>query len=272
MLSSFAAETGPLQIIQPDLARVHALLWHLGDADGAFLHDLVRTLLDGPRDAHRAAAALLLARAIGDEVPAAVVQLAAAVQIVHAASLAHRFGNPDLERSLDERLVVLAGDYLYAQAAVLTAGLGNLAVMAELAESIKALCRAVMPSERGSLAGPRSVSGAEEAGEPAAAMVRANPPVAPGDQVHGLFRLSLWGTAEIMQPAPDLQAVVTEFGQALDACVAGGNPQGGRTRAAAALLRAQPALARMARAAPYVSGLLTIAEQQCGTSLHRQPV
>jgi hypothetical protein len=272
MLSSFAAETGPLQIIQPDLARVHALLWHLGDADGAFLHDLVRTLLDGPRDAHRAAAALLLAKAIGDEVPAAVIQLAAAVQIVHAASLAHRFGNPGPERSLDERLVVLAGDYLYAQAAVLTAGLGNLSVMAGLAESIKALCRAVMQSERRSLAGPSGAGGVEEAGEPAAAVVRADPPDARADQAHGLFRLSLWGTAEIVQPPPDLRAVVTQFGQAMDTCVAGGDPHGGRMRAAAALLRAQPALTQLARAGPYISSLLTIAEQQCGTSLHRQPV
>lgn len=244
MRHSFTQLSSTLSPLQPDMARVHELLWQLGDADGAFLQDLVRTLLDRPRDAHRAVAALLLARAVQAEVPDTIIQFAAAVQIVYAASLAHRTlvagtAAPDL----DDRLVVLAGDYLYAQAAARTANLKDLQVMARLAESIKAICR----------------EGTQVAATPRAT-----------SQEDGLFRLSLWGTAALLRLAPDLQTAVALVGQALDSAAAGHDPDGDAVRAATGRLEALPAFAALAGAQSFVPDLLALIASQDDLAGQRQ--
>jgi geranylgeranyl pyrophosphate synthase len=232
MLRSFATGSDDLASLQPDLARVHALLWQLGDADGALLQDLVRSILDRPRDAYRAAAALLLARAVRPETPDAIIQFAAAVQIVYAASLAHRTILAGAVPSQDERLVVLTGDYLYAQAAAITAELMDLQVMAQLAASIQAICR--------------------EGTHPDAL------PATSG-QSAGLFRLSLWGAAELLRLSPDLQAAVAQVGQALDAGVQGHPAAGEALRAATTLLATMPSFASLAGAQVFLSGVRNLA-------------
>ena len=264
MLRSFSNRAAPLDVIEPELLRVHELLWRLGDADGAFLHDLVRGVLDRPIDTYRPAAAILVAAATREYVPQFIIQFAAAVQIVHAASFAHQFAGwaePDYAPSLDDRLAVLAGDYLYAQAAVLTAGLTNLNVMAALAESIKAICRTELAPNRRQ----RESEHPQLPPLPTAATHAAQlPPIPSAAAPHGsqgLFRLSLWGAAELLNLGPTLQDVLATLGWALDLAGDSSLPQAAGTRTAGASLLAEPALWPAVRQRRYLTALLEMAAE-----------
>jgi all-trans-nonaprenyl-diphosphate synthase len=70
--------------------------------------------------------------------------------LVHAASLVHddtideagtRRGEPTVGSRWGSHIAVLVGDYLFAQAAIITAGLGSLRLMSLLAATIQALVR-----------------------------------------------------------------------------------------------------------------------------------
>jgi geranylgeranyl pyrophosphate synthase len=92
--------------------------------------------------------ALLAGRLCSDEADERLVRFAAVTELVHAASLVHddtldeaetRRGAPTVRAQWGSHLAVLVGDYLFAQAAILTAGLGSLRLMSLLAETIQAL-------------------------------------------------------------------------------------------------------------------------------------
>ena len=136
-----ADQTDLLQPVRPELARMQEVLDGLGAGDGRFLHHVLGTLLALPADHLRPGVVLLIGRAIGAADETSLVRFAAAVQIVHAASLAHQiFADMRNERGDRDQLRVLAGDYLYAQAALITAGLRHFAVMASLASAIQTIC------------------------------------------------------------------------------------------------------------------------------------
>jgi geranylgeranyl pyrophosphate synthase len=145
----------PLVMVAAELAEVKALLSSIGATDGEYLHHVVQTLLDRPHNPYRPAVALLVARAASGAVPEQVIRFAAAIQIIAVAALTHRRTAADAslvpaeQPNIDSRLVVLAGDYLYAQAAYMTAGLQNLNVMAILAEEIKRQCRGEVARHNG---------------------------------------------------------------------------------------------------------------------------
>jgi hypothetical protein len=145
---------------------------------------------------------------------------------------------------MDERLVVLTGDYLYAQAAAITANLKNLQVMAQLAESIKAICRegAYLPAVR--VASFRS---------------------------DGLYRLSLWGAAELLRLPPDLQASLELVGHALDAAADAQTPPGAGLHAALSHLEATPSFATLAGAESLRASLLALAPGDALPGKRRSP-
>ena len=187
--------------IQSPLEQVQRRLTSLGEEDSAFLHaeflhHVIQSLLALPTDLYRPSVALLTAHAIRGEVPALVINFAAAVQIVHAAALSHQLPAMPVPANTDEReaqrdhIAVLAGDYLYAQAAYITAGLRHLTVMAQLAEAIKTLCTADVILQQGYMRQPYGI---------------------------GLFRLSAAGAALLVNAHTSVVAAFAEYGSALDA-------------------------------------------------------
>lgn len=130
----------PPPIARDDIDAVQRLLATLGERDDAFLHHVIGSLLEWPPDSLRPTVALLIARALGRPADEETIRFAATVQVVFAAALAHRVGMNGLDERRDQ-VTVLAGDYLYAQAAMITARLQRLDLMAMLAETLKRICR-----------------------------------------------------------------------------------------------------------------------------------
>jgi len=119
------------------LAAVRAILLDLGKNDSAFLHRAVNSLFESAPDLLLPIAVLTLTDVLGSPADDRAVRFAAALQCVVAATALHRAG----PRGAPDHLEVLAGDYLYAQAAVLTSRLNQLSIMRGLSRAIKLLCR-----------------------------------------------------------------------------------------------------------------------------------
>ncbi len=141
----------PNQLDQPlmaDLARVEAELGLVGRDAGPVLHEAIRHHLRTGGKRLRPRIALLAGRLIRGYVPEGLVRFAAVTELVHAASLVHddtideastRRGEPTVGSQWGSHIAVLVGDYLFAEAAILTAGLGSLPLMSLLATTIQAL-------------------------------------------------------------------------------------------------------------------------------------
>lgn len=78
-----------------------------------------------------------------------VVSLAAAVEMLHTATLVHddmidnslmRRGNPTLNAAWDDEVVVLVGDYLFARSAALAAETENLRIISLFAKTLMLIC------------------------------------------------------------------------------------------------------------------------------------
>jgi all-trans-nonaprenyl-diphosphate synthase len=134
--------------LEEDLRRVEIELGHVGhDADWV-LRDAIRHHLRTGGKRMRPRLALLAGRLVGGVTSDGLVQLAAVTELVHAASLVHddtldeagtRRGVATVSSQWGDHIAVLVGDYLFAQAAILTAGLGSLRLMGLLAETIQSL-------------------------------------------------------------------------------------------------------------------------------------
>jgi len=141
------------QINQPlmaDLARVEEQLALVGQEAGPLLHEAIRHHLSAGGKRMRPRIALLVGRMLRDEAPDDLIRFAAVTELVHAASLVHddtiddaatRRGEPTVGATWGGHIAVLVGDYLFAQAAIITAGLGSLRLMSLLAATIQALVR-----------------------------------------------------------------------------------------------------------------------------------
>ena len=210
-----AADVAPIT----GVPRVEALLRDLGAGDGEFLHQVIGDLLFAAPDMLRSTTGLLIAETLGAGDDDRVVRFAAAVQIVYAAMHTHQQVRLAHEPA-GGNLVVLAGDYLYAQAAVIAAGLEHLPVMALLSEAIKEICRQ-------GLDGPLDALADDEASrEPAPGAV-------------GLFELSAGGAA-LLAAAPAAAVIAAgRYGAALDTLASARTPAAAR---ASIVLRARDAL------------------------------
>ena len=199
------------------IVRVEQLLRGLGAGDGEFLHQVIGDLLFAAPDMFRPTTALLVAEALGAEGDERVVRFAAAVQIVYAAMHTHQQVRLAREPAAGN-LVVLAGDYLYAQAAVIAAGLDHLPVMALLSEAIKEICRQGLEEPQGVIAGATPINDASVGA------------VHPDRRVGavGLFELSTAGAALLAGAPAAAIAAAGRYGSALDALTSTRTPEAAR--------------------------------------------
>jgi all-trans-nonaprenyl-diphosphate synthase len=138
------------QPLAADLARVEEELGSIGQEAGPLLHEAIRHHLSTGGKRIRPRIALLAGRMLLGEAPRELVRFAAVTELVHAASLVHddtidqagtRRGEPTVDSRFGSHVSVLVGDYLFAQAAIITAELGSLRLMSLLASTIQALVR-----------------------------------------------------------------------------------------------------------------------------------
>ena len=192
--------SGSLAVVADDLHRMRSLLAMLGNADGEYIHHVIQTMLAEPSSQLRPAVALLTAQMAVGEVSVRVLQFAAVVHMVHTAAKSHHQTSDRQAQTEGDppqgpaNFTLLAGDYLYAQAAYLTAGLHDLDVMSLLASTIQRLCRA-------ELAGPPFPNGTSD--------------------MTGLFQLSAVGSARLVGCGQRALDICGRYGALLDACFSG---------------------------------------------------
>lgn len=142
------APSRPTGTLTDDLARVEQELTLVGSDAGPVLHEAIRHHLHTGGKRIRPRLAVTAGRLIRGYVPDTLIRFAAVTELVHAASLVHddtldeaetRRGVTTVSAQWGGHVAVLVGDYLFAQAALLTAGLGSLRLMALLADTIQAL-------------------------------------------------------------------------------------------------------------------------------------
>jgi geranylgeranyl pyrophosphate synthase len=112
------------------------------------LHDVIDHLVDSGGKRVRPALALLVGHIYPAE-PEQVISLAAAVELLHTATLVHddlidgallRRGNPTLNATWTPGATVLTGDYLFARAADLAAQTEDVRVMRLFAHTLMIIC------------------------------------------------------------------------------------------------------------------------------------
>ena len=128
--STLAAE------VLDDLARVEASLAQTAHPDDELLTDASRHLITAGGKRFRAMLVLLAAQ-FGEPRDPRVIQAAAAIELTHLATLFHddvmdealvRRGHPSANSRWDNSVAILTGDFLFAQASHVLAGLGPEAV------------------------------------------------------------------------------------------------------------------------------------------------
>lgn len=136
------------QTLTEDMARVEQELLLVGGDAGPVLHEAIRHHLGTGGKRLRPRLAIIAGRLICGYVPDGLIRFAAVTELVHAASLVHddtldeagtRRGVTTVSARWGSQVAVLVGDYLFAQAALLTAGLDSLRLMSLLAATIQAL-------------------------------------------------------------------------------------------------------------------------------------
>jgi len=136
-----------LASFQDDLARLEASLRDTSGVDYPALAELLDWIFGSGGKRIRPALVFAVAR-LGHGQEAAVLNLAAAVETLHAATLIHddlvddsalRRGRPTLNTRWSAGATVLAGDWLFARAARFTVGVRSLRVMDGFARSLGAI-------------------------------------------------------------------------------------------------------------------------------------
>ncbi|MEW6399424.1 MAG: polyprenyl synthetase family protein [Bacillota bacterium] len=125
------------------------------ETPGGLLGEAGRHLLRGTGKHLRPGLVLLCAR-LGDYRPEHVIPVAAAVEMVHMATLVHddvidgspqRRGWPTVNVSWNERVAVLLGDYLFSRALTLGSRYGGQQVVDLLAGAVEEMCKGEMDQE-----------------------------------------------------------------------------------------------------------------------------
>jgi len=142
-----------LHLVSCELDQVVQRMLQVVRIDDAELARVVVQPLQTRGKGLRPAIALLAARASGDPHPGKLIALAAAIELLHTATLVHddlvdaaplRRGNPTISHLWGTGLAVLVGDYLFAQAAFLAAQTENVRTMRLFAQTLVAISRAEM--------------------------------------------------------------------------------------------------------------------------------
>jgi geranylgeranyl pyrophosphate synthase len=135
--------------IRDDLARVEVKLREYPRLEYEVLTAATEHLLSSGGKRIRPALAILSSRLYSSEVTEQVISLAAAVEMLHTASLVHddlidgallRRGIPTLNAAWTPGATILTGDYLFARAADLAAQAGDLRVMRIFADTLMTIC------------------------------------------------------------------------------------------------------------------------------------
>lgn len=130
------------------LGQVEAELALVGSDTDALLREAIRHHLGTGGKRVRPRLAILAGQLVGGAISDGLARFAAVTELVHAASLVHddtldeaatRRGVATVNAQWGGHMAVLVGDYVFAQAAILTAGLGSLRLMELLAATIQAL-------------------------------------------------------------------------------------------------------------------------------------
>jgi geranylgeranyl pyrophosphate synthase len=135
--------------IRDDLARVEEKLREKPQLEYEALTAAIEHLLSSGGKRVRPALVILASRLYSAQVEPQVLALAAAVEMLHTASLVHddlidgsllRRGIPTLNAKWTPGATILTGDYLFAHAADLAAQTGSLRVMRIFAETLMVIC------------------------------------------------------------------------------------------------------------------------------------
>ncbi|MBC8448481.1 MAG: polyprenyl synthetase family protein [Chloroflexi bacterium] len=138
-----------LEPVQEELALVEAKLRGVTVGAYAPLAAALQALLDSGGKRLRPTLAILSARFYPSANLEAVVAAAAALEMLHTATLVHddlidgallRRGNATLNASWNQGSTVLAGDYIFAQAAAFAAETENPRVISLFAQTLMAIC------------------------------------------------------------------------------------------------------------------------------------
>lgn len=135
-------------IMKPDLERVEDTLVTAASIDYPIVNTMLHAIVSGGGKRLRPVLLLLAAKAFGTFNERAI-DVAAGVELLHTASLVHddsidkaalRRGNPTLNTELSTGAVILIGDYLFAQSAILAARPENPRVMVIFATTLAEIC------------------------------------------------------------------------------------------------------------------------------------
>jgi geranylgeranyl pyrophosphate synthase len=132
----------------PDLQLVEERLRDAATVDFPIVSSLIRDIVKGGGKRLRPLLLLLAAKSFTYDLDRAVTA-AAGVELLHTASLVHddhidraalRRGQPTLNTQLSSGAVILIGDYLFAQSAILAAATNNARVVTIFATSLAEIC------------------------------------------------------------------------------------------------------------------------------------
>lgn len=130
-------------LVQNDLAAVERTLARAVETEDGLMRRLLSLVLPGSGKRLRPAIALLCGR-VNEYHPEPLVSFAAALEMLHTATLVHddivdeatvRRGEPTLNRQVNNSIAVLVGDYMFAQSAAHTAATRHLDVISSFARS-----------------------------------------------------------------------------------------------------------------------------------------
>lgn len=130
-------------LVKDDLAAVESTLTRAVETEQPLMRKLLGLVLPGGGKRLRPALALLCGR-VNEHRPEPLVSFAAALEMLHTATLVHddivddadlRRGEPTLSAQTNNSIAVLVGDYMFAQAAAHVAATGHLQVITDFAQA-----------------------------------------------------------------------------------------------------------------------------------------
>jgi len=135
--------------IATEMAKLERYIGGLVTSPALVLSQPARHILTAGGKRLRAALVFLAARPAGGPVPETAIYAAAAVELIHAASLVHddlidqsphRRGRPAIHEKWHHDVALLSGDYLFALAARAITLTGSVAVMDHISAAAAAVC------------------------------------------------------------------------------------------------------------------------------------
>lgn len=134
--------------LRPQLDQVEARLRQAADVDYPLVGDFLSAIVSAGGKRLRPTLLLLAAKAFNDD-SQALIPAAAGIEMLHTASLIHddtidhalfRRGQPTLNSAFNSETVILLGDYLFAQSAILATETMNPRVVRVFATTLGHIC------------------------------------------------------------------------------------------------------------------------------------